>query len=326
MGILVLIMIGITVCIHEMGHVLLAKKHKVSVEAMDFGFGPKLYSRNLKGTKVSLKLFLVGAATVFGDDTLMTTYNCRKDMYLVLKITLAGVLLNFFIGMSLMTFANSQLGVTVVDIKRDSMLSDLGIENKDRVIRIDESQLYKTDSVQKELLKNNRSDFDVFVFRDGAIKKIDVNDFNVQKWTIYDEESTLVGLKKWMSDIEFTFWEIKSMLGFVIRMPLRLSGITSPIGISSTMGERFGSYVESNSRIVSFFYGFWFLGFLNIMIGFMNLFPLPFLDGGKAVTLLLELIVGKRIEFFKWVHFIGLALFLAFGMYLLLRDLVKFSI
>lgn len=86
-----------------------------------------------------------------------------------------------------------------------------------------------------------------------------------------------------------------------------------------------GVSLIQNREVEGYFSFVWFAGFISFALGLTNLLPLPALDGGRIVFVLIEWIRGKPVDPRRqqWVHGIGFALLLGLSMLIMLLDIVR---
>lgn len=117
-----------------------------------------------------------------------------------------------------------------------------------------------------------------------------------------------------------TLWNILSGTVMVVWNILSgqggMEGFSGPVGIAAMAGE------AANKGVLSLFY---FSGLLSMSLGIMNLFPLPALDGGQLLMLLVETLKGKPLglKTYQVVNLAGFALFIILSVLLTYRDVVK---
>jgi regulator of sigma E protease len=95
-----------------------------------------------------------------------------------------------------------------------------------------------------------------------------------------------------------------------------MEGLSGPVGIAVMAGKAAG---------MGFLNLIYFTGVLSMSLGIMNLFPLPALDGGQLVMLLIESVRKKplRLKTYQTVNLIGFALFIILSVFVTYRDIVK---
>lgn len=95
---------------------------------------------------------------------------------------------------------------------------------------------------------------------------------------------------------------------------------TSVIGIT-----QFGVTLIENRDIQGYFPFVWFAGLISFALGATNLLPLPALDGGRILFVLIEWIRGRRVDPVRqaWVHSVGLVVLLAFSVFIMVLDIVR---
>jgi regulator of sigma E protease len=154
--------------------------------------------------------------------------------------------------------------------------------------------------------------------RDGEIKEIILYPENQIMIGFYTEAST--GLFTALKGALFrTVFYVKLMFQLILMLfsgQASSDAIAGPVGIISMVGEaaRLGIYPLMNLA-----------AFISINLGFMNLLPIPALDGSRLMFILIEGIRGKRIPPEKegYIHFVGFVFLMTLMFFVLYKDIIK---
>ena len=153
-----IIILAVIVFVHELGHYLIARLNRIEVVEFTVGFGPKLFGWKTKsGTKVSVRLVMLGAACVFDDldaqtdedvdlATLIANSSFRKaNVWSRIATTIAGpffnLLLAFILGLFLMNYIDIP-DTTVTGVVAGGAASEAGMQVGDKIISINGSRTY----------------------------------------------------------------------------------------------------------------------------------------------------------------------------------------
>ena len=130
--------------------------------------------------------------------------------------------------------------------------------------------------------------------------------------------------------IRYSAYEVKycvtstiDSLGMLFRHQIRADeAVTGPVGIVNMVGETVQESRQISARAVVLTLANWVL-LLSSSLGIMNLLPIPALDGGRLVFLLIELVRGKPVDPEKegMVHMAGMAVLMALMMLVLFNDI-----
>nr|WP_295678566.1 RIP metalloprotease RseP [uncultured Lachnoclostridium sp.] len=141
--IVALLIFGVIITFHELGHFLLAKKNGIVVTEFSLGMGPRLFSRVYHGTRYSLKLFPIGGSCMMlGEDELNDNEGAfnNKSVWARISTIFAGPLFNFILAFFLALFVVGMVGydpARVVDVPEGSAGANAGLKVGDIITEID---------------------------------------------------------------------------------------------------------------------------------------------------------------------------------------------
>lgn len=353
------------VVIHELGHFLLAKKNGVGVIEFSVGMGPRLitYARNgdnskiwwgisqkqfenLEGfegiTKYSWKLLPIGGSCMMvGEDEVVEAEDAfgKKGVWARFAVIFAGPFFNFILAfllsMVLIGFAGYDAPV-VPDVEEGYPMSEAGIGAGDRIISINGEKI----SIFREVMAffqfhpiTEDSVLEIVYEHNGEEKNAVVRPVQSEEgaWLVgitlrstYQKASPVQVIKYGL--IEVKYW-IKTTLQTIIQLiggKIGKEEISGPVGIVNMVGGVIEESAEYGPMTV-------FLNILNMCIllsanlGVMNLLPLPALDGGRLVFILIEALRGKPVDQEKeaMVHLIGLAALMLLMVFVMYNDIIR---
>ena len=343
--IIALLVFGFLIFIHEFGHYITARIFKVTINEFSIGMGPALVTYESKKTKIKYKLAMFpigGYVAMAGESEESDDPNSfdKKPAWQRFIITGAGAFINIVAGFlaMLLLVGIINIGGTKIGVFRDAEeLTDMGVtdltvssEGKlavgDTVTHINGKRVLLADELSYEIMRQGNEPVSVTVIRDG--KEITVEgvvfpkiedagqvfgamDFRVYKldktfgnfFSIAHRRSVLVMRMCWESVID------------LLSGRYTLAAVSGPVGISGAIGsaakEGFASLLNITILI-------------SMNLGFMNLLPIPALDGGRLLTLLIEMITRKklptRVE--GIINAVGLVLLLALSFVIMVKDVV----
>ena len=303
--ILALIIFSAIVIFHELGHFLLAKWNGIEVIEFSLGMGPRLLSHVWGDTRYSLKLLPIGGSCqMVGEEEASDSEGAfgNKSVWARIAVGAAGPVFNFILAWVLALIIVGSVGYdnTMVDIIPDSAAAEAGMEDGDQIISINGSRtwLYREVSLYSSLHQGQTAT--VVFERNG-------------------EKQTVVLTPKQSDTGAYLYGFSGGQVG--------LEEMSGPVGIVSTIGDTYKEsrvdgwyYVTMNMIMIAIF--------LSVNLGVMNLLPIPALDGGRLVFLILEAIRGKAIpqEKESMVHFTGFVLLMGLMAVILFSDLHKLFI
>ena len=320
----------LVILIHEFGHFIVAKMNGVSVLEFSVGMGPKLFQKESNGTLYSLRLLPVGGyCQLEGEDEENDSPNSLNNQspLVRLKVILAGAIMNFILAFILLIFlmSVSRVSTEVSGVLEDSPAYSSGIQTGDKIVSINGKNISDGEELLQSI-KESQGDLDIGVIRDSQSKNIKVTprlENNVRKIGVnFQEEydiknfSLIKGFKKGV----ITFLNLTGMLykflGMLITGQLGLGGVSGPVGVVKEIGN------AAKTGVANLIF---LLAYININLGVFNLLPIPALDGGRAIFILIEMIFGKKISQEKegYIHMVGLILLLALIAVVTIKDVIK---
>lgn len=345
--IIAIVIFGLLIAIHELGHFLVAKACGVKVLEFSIGMGPQLWHKEGKETQYSLRLFPIGGfCAMEGEDgesddprAFGNTAGWKKFLVLI-----AGSASNFIAGMLLILclFAAS---TGYVSTTLSGFVDGFPCQGEtmllagDEIVSIDGSAVLLYSDISILLNRGNGKTHDIVVRRDG--EKITLNDLPLtpreyevegKKVTMYglyfqSKEATFgsklrLGLANSVDFVRMIWWSLEDLFTGAVGF----SALSGPIGIVDAMGQMAESADGVRQAVDNLLY---FAAFLAINLAFMNLLPLPALDGGRVFFLILNglavLLFRRRIpaKYEGYVHFGGLVLLLGLMVVVAVQDVYR---
>ena len=347
--ILVAILIfGILIAVHELGHFLAAKACGVTVNEFSIGMGPALWKKQKGETQYSLRLLPVGGFCAMegeeedSDDPAALN---NQGFWAKLLIFVAGAAMNFIAGLLIILVlyagAKAFYEPVITDFADGCPLESAeGLQTGDRIVRIDGERVYVYSDIRLLLGLNKTGVFDLVVERNG--EKVTLTDFPMAPQTYTDQngasytsyglyfgaEKATLGRKlsyTWNNAVDFVRL-VRLSLQMLLTGEAGVKDLSGPVGIVSTMtqvGEQAGSVRAAVENIA------YLAALIAVNLAVMNLLPLPALDGGKIFFLVINaigmLLFKKQIpaKYENYIHFAGLVLLLALMAVITLSDVWK---
>ncbi len=337
LGILIAILVfGVMIFLHESGHYIAARLCKVKVLEFAVGMGPKLFSRTSKKTGIvySLRALPIGGFTAMqgedgeDDDPHALVNRPRWQRFIVL---FAGSFMNLLTGMIAMFIylcITLQVGSNVVAVFDENAVSpDYGLQVGDAIIEVNGS--YSTDYtyIVNTVALEGEKPVDLTVLRDG--KEIVLK--GVRFPTVEQDGVTIASIDFKFQGIEpdlptlltssvkqsfSTVREVYDVLARLITGKLGVNAVSGPVGTVSVMSQ------VAKSGFTNVLYLF---VIISINLGIMNLLPLPALDGGRIICLLIETIIrrplNKKVE--TYIHLVGMLLLFGLMAVITVFDVIK---
>lgn len=317
-----IIVLGLLIFVHELGHFLVAKLFRVRVLKFSLGFGPRLFGRTIGETEYVVSAFpLGGFVKMFGEnpdeqdvaeDDKRVSF-AHKTAWQRFLIIFAGPLFNllfavllFFLVFFFLGLPSAGEGTRVGTINEQSPAAKAGMLPGDLILRIDERDTMVWQDVLDGVKNSAGKPITMVVQRDGEKVTLVVHPAMDVVKNVFGEEVEqryMIGIKKademiWEDSTFFSAmegavqqtWMYISLtaVGFVkiIQQVVPASEIGGPILIAQIAGE------QMKAGWVNLIY---FMGLLSVNLGLLNLLPIPVLDGGHLAFLTLEAIRRKPL-------------------------------
>lgn len=320
---------GVIVMVHELGHFTFAKLFKVKVNEFSMGMGPKLFGKKKGDTQYSVRLFPIGGfVSMEGEDEESEDERAfnKKPCWQRIVIVVAGALVNVLLGLIIvavsLSISDGLAGTNyvhsfVVDSKQVAEYE--GLKSNDKIVKIDgRNVLYYTDVAY--LLSRTNGVTDIVVERNG--EKIELTDVSMSPYQL-----VILGTDKTAGTVfRDTFKQSVSICRMVwlslfdmVTGKYSIKDVSGPVGVVDFVSDATQESVKTSdySGLLTM------MALITINIGLFNLLPLPALDGGRLLFLVIELIRRKPVnqKYESLVHGIGMVLLLLFMVAITFKDI-----
>lgn len=325
----IVFILGFLIFIHEGGHFLAARFFKVKVEEFSIGFGPKIWEKKGKETKYMLCAIPFGGFLKMygegGSEKGEGSFN-SKTPWQRFVIVAAGATVNVVFGLlayfilSVSTGMNMSANVSAIVPEATETLASK-IEVGDRIVEVNGRDIRIKNDLTRAMEDVKGENVKVVVERDGEEIAFDITPVRIEDAYIIGVQVALteeMGLKDRMY---YAFWESCAFIGDMFHNIERLltgklgiDKLAGPIGISNAIAESSGMY--------DFIY---LLAFISISLGLTNFLPIPALDGGRMVLILIEGITRKPIneKVEESIQSAGFLLLIALALFVSVNDLIR---
>ena len=312
MNILIAIIVfSIIILFHELGHFLFAKLNGIQVNEFSLGLGPTLVGFQKGETKYSLKLFPFGGACLMegedGESSNERAFN-RKPVWARISVVAAGPVFNFIMAIAFSLILVASVGFdrpVLTDVMEGYPAAEAGLQAGDEIVKMGNKpiHLYREVSIYTYFHANEPVEI---TYRRGdekhttmLVPKFDEESgrylFGFYGTTARSKGTLAETLKYSVYEVKYWICSTVESLGQLVTGHVGINDMSGPVGIVKTIGD---TYTEVKSSGVFMI----FLNMLNICIllsanlGIMNLLPIPALDGGRLVFLIVEAVRGKRMD------------------------------
>lgn len=326
------------VIVHEFGHFITAKRGGVQVNEFWIGMGPTLLKKQHNGTLYCLKMLPFGGACVMeGEDSESDNDHAfgKASLPRRMLIVAAGALMNFLVGFLIVLAVIQPNGpnggyiVSTIDSVDPASTAAAagGLQAGDEILEVDGYNILLRSDFEMALSRGMDTTYEVVVRRDG--EKVTLPAVVLEATIEGEDGRKMIGL---------TFAEQPDSIGMHVNMAVRTSlnyarlvwvslgmlvsgqvgvdQLSGPVGVASVMATTASYSISAFLQLVAF---------ISINLGVMNLLPLPALDGGRLVFLIIEGIRRKPVpaKYEGYIHAAGLMLLLALMVYVTGQDIVR---
>lgn len=331
-----IVLFGVLITVHELGHFLAAKGTGMLVTEFSIGFGPKLFQKKAGETLYSLRLCPLGgynriAGMEPGEAVTPRGFNGRP-LWARMLVILAGPFMNFLLPFLLFfgIFAVSGLTLPVNKPVVGSLMEGYpgaaaGLQAGDRLVSINGRKLEKWNDINSLVQENGPKPGKVVIRRDGR-------EMTLTLQPRFDGESKrfLIGVRPPLEHRQLSLWESlktaglavgKTTVAMVDGLRKMITGkvradIAGPIGVAHMAGDVAAQgavpYLE-------------FMAFLSLNLAVLNLVPIPALDGGQFLVLVVEGLLGHALapKAKEIIQMIGVACIVALTIFATMHDLLQ---
>lgn len=289
--------IGIIALIHELGHFFFAKKAGIKVEELSLGAGPKIFSFTKNETLYSIRPIPILAYVKLeeeGENGLKSASFLSKFLMYI-----GGVLFNFMTAIIIFTiigvFSGYYTDKVIVSETIEGTPASTVLEKDDQIIEFNGKKITGIEDFVDKLYENEDREATLVVERDGEEKELSITpeysseedrymigfSFGKEKMNIFS--SFINSFKTSFSYVGETFKLLGRMLIGAENPKDNLVGIVGIVSLTSTFA----------SNVADFFT---FMAIISLGMAIINILPIPALDGGKILILVIEKIRGKSIS------------------------------
>lgn len=327
---------GVLVTVHELGHFITAKMTGMRVDEFSIGFGPKIYQQKDGDTLYSLRIIPLGGynkiAGMDPDEPADEGSFKSKSIPARMLVILAGSIMNFilpvilFSGIFMVQGIEKPVEAPILGTVMENKAADnAGLKAGDKILSINGSPIKSWNEIVVTLSNNGSKEVVLTAERNGVVSTYTmVPEFNkelgrpligITPQTVFEKPGFVDSIKMGFGYTKFVIFAMVDGLQKIItgKSPAEVSG---PIGVAQMAGE------VAEKGILPLI---GFVAFLSINLGVINLLPLPALDGGHFVLLVLEAVRGKPLgsKAMNTIQTIGVAIILAITIFSTFKDVTR---
>ncbi len=346
------IILSLLVFVHELGHYAVARLIGVHVEEFGFGLPPRIWGKKIGKTIYSLNWLPIGGfVKLAGEDEdpeTRTTKTLARDtkQYFWARskkeraaILLAGVTMNFILAVGITSYLLTQGiyepsgKVHVEKVTDGSPAKTAGLIKNDVIVTVNSIALKKPSELIEYTNAHKGELVTLSVLRDGqpltlaliprvivppgeGPMGVSISDLELKKYPLTSAPIEAVKINVKRAGEMFT--GLGDMIGKIVQLKPVGQDVAGPIGIAQVTGQavKFGF-----SAVLEF------MSILSLNLAVLNILPIPALDGGRLLFVVLEKILGRKVKpsFEHSTHQIGMLILLALIVLISINDILRLS-
>ncbi len=341
---------GLVVMIHELGHFICAKKAGIQVNEFSIGMGPALFTTIRNGTQYSIRALPIGGYVLMeGEDEELEEEGAPEQfsaeepqqpkpeptgipyphakVWKRIIVVAAGAVMNLILGflvlLCMFAFGDPGASKTIGHVEEGSPVQAAGLQVGDEIIEVNGHRCFVANDIIYELQRTPDHSADLTVKRNG--ETVELPDVQFEMVQNGDSTTMNIGFKVYALEktaknvvvqaANYTVFYARLVLRSLIDLVTGRVGVnelSGPVGIVSAIGQAASMGVAELLSLLTL---------LTVNLGIFNLLPLPALDGGKLVFLALEGVfrrpVPKKFEILVnaagMIFLFGLMIFATFN-------------
>ena len=341
MGIIIAILLfSFIIIFHELGHFLLAKANGIRVDEFSLGLGPTLIGKQIGGTFFCIKLLPFGGSCMMGeddaDDTSEGSFN-SKSVWARISVIAAGPVFNLILAWIfcvILIGATGYQSTEITSVLDGYSAQEEGLQPGDVIKEINGRNVHLWDDVRLYTLTHpNDTPYEVVYERDGEEYTA-----MIEPRQLEGDVSPLLGVTSEnferpgvFGSMQYGMYKLKYWINYTVdslRMlvtgQVGIKDMSGPVGIVNVVDDVYQSAAPAG--VLAIILNLMNFGtFLSANLGVVNLLPIPALDGGRLVFLIIEAVRRKRVPPEKegMVHFAGFALLMVLMVVVMYNDIMK---
>lgn len=330
---LAVVIFGVFIFVHELGHFLTAKAFGMKVNDFALGFGPALFKFTKGDTTYALRVFpLGGYVSLDGEDEESEddrSYTKQK-LWKRAAVMAAGGFMNLLLGfIVVLVVLNMQgmLGTTTISNFQKQSVSSEALQVGDQITKINGSRVHIDNDIVFGLVRDADGMVEMQVKREGSLLDLQVP-FQITKNpdgsnAVYID-FTVLPLEKTVGSVLYNGWHYTGSIAKMVWVSL-LDLLSGKVGVNQLAGPLGVTEVISQASSMGLRPLLMLVAFITINLGVFNLLPLPALDGGKLLFLLIEAVFRKPVpaKYENYVHTAGMVLLLGLMVFVTFNDIVR---
>lgn len=326
--IIALLVFGLVILIHELGHFTMAKLNKVKVNEFSIGMGPVLFQKKKDDTAYSLRVIPMGGFVAMeGEDEESEDENSfnKKSPFQKIAIIAAGPIMNFILTIviiALVFFFSGYTINTVGGIIPGSPAEKTHLQEGDKIIELGGIKIRRWEDIGKTV--NSKSSEETLIIKyerngDTFEEKIAITSIDGSKYIGISPgvvKYSLSSIPRAFSRTIDLSGQMLDFFGQLIRGKADFKYVSGPIGIIKQVGDSAKYGIPSLAMLTAI---------ISLNLGIINLMPFPALDGGRILFSLIEVIRGKKLneKIEMYINMAGMVMLIGLMIYVSYKDVLR---
>ena len=327
-----ILVLSITIFVHELGHFVFAKRAGIYVYEFCIGMGPRIFKFKRKNdeTEYGIRLFPIGGFCSMAGESVEEDENVPKEKRMQSKTwfqrfltVVAGVMFNFIFAIIILFIVGLFAGNPETKPIVSGSTNELLVKG-DIITSINGVKVNDQDRLLIEYQVNYGKDLNLEVLRGEEKLNVSITPTKVDENTYqygFSLDNTIH--KGFFEAIKYAFTKFISLItqmfliiGYLFTGKLSITNLSGPVGIYNIVGE---------SAKAGFINVVYLIGYLCINVGFINLLPFPAFDGGRILFLIIEKLKGSPVnpKIENIIHSIGLIFLLILMVAITFNDIIR---
>ena len=343
-----IIVLGILISFHELGHFLVARLFGVGVEKFSIGFGPKIFGKRIGNTDYCVSAIPLGGfvkmvgedpnADISPDD--ISVSFTHKHVFKRILIVAAGPFFNLFLAMIIFfgifqIYGTFILEPSIGEVKENSPAFRGGLETGDRILAINEIPLERWEDMSKIISESNGDELVLHIQRNESILVANVKPELITTKNIFGEDFQryVIGItssgdgsikelnffQAFSESIIQTYNISKLTIVSIVKLiqgAISTKTLGGPLMIAQMAGQQ---AKEGISNLL------FFIALLSINLAIINFLPIPVLDGGHLVFFFIEAATGRpvNVKFREIAQQVGIFILVMLMIYVFYNDITR---
>lgn len=345
--IVAILVFGLIVLIHEFGHFIMAKRCGIGVLEFAIGMGPSICSFVRGETKYSINIVPFGGYCMMQDENTEAvdekSFN-SKSVWARMAVIAAGPIFNFLLALVLGIALVCSMGYDspqLIDVQEGFPAQEQGMQAGDIITRLDGEPVVVYRDVQLHMMLNPVKTVEVEYKRPSAdgqtmeTKTAMITPKYSEEYGTYMLGIVVNGgyqkaeglgeiLKYGTYEMIFNIKNTVKSIGMMFRGQVGMDDMAGPVQMVSIIDDTVDQSLQYGIRAMLFSVANLCV-LLSANLGVMNLLPIPALDGGRLIFLVIEAVRGKPLDKNKegFVHALGMAFLMTLMIVILFNDVSK---